>query len=158
MAGGRGCGYSCPHTAARGPSSSLSLGLVAPCPLWLHRHRRVKYGQCGEEGEPSDHPAEALSTLGTRVCLLRPLPRRAPSPTAENVRDSLQEDYGLIPCRSHPRLLNRVPGSRGEKGPWEPPDLTLPQPCGSARGFPGSRVAAWCPSCAPVLASAIFLI
>lgn len=59
-----------------------------------------------------------------------------PAPTAENQRgrDSLWEDYSLIPSRSHPRLQRRCRAGRreGTRGPTRPASA-LPHPASALR-------------------------
>lgn len=140
------------QAAALGQSSSLFPGLgfplsnKGPCPLVVTQP---------QEGEGGDSVARRGSLQITRLSLTQYLGDRGllarapaqqsplPTPTAENPRDSLQEDYGLIPCRLHPRRRNRVPGQGSREGALgASPPLTPPQPCGSARGPSGNRVAA----------------
>lgn len=83
------------------------------------------------EGGAFSPPRLSLSTLGPWGYLLWPLPSRAHPlpPLLRTGGDSLQEDYSLIPSRSHPRLQNVVLGGRegAERRDSSPPP-TLPGP------------------------------
>lgn len=86
------------------------------------------------EGGAFSPPRLSLSTLGPQGYLLWPLPSRAHPlpPLLRTGGDSLQEDYSLIPSRSHPSLQNVVLGGGGGEEGLQPPTHSA-WPCGSVR-------------------------
>lgn len=92
------------------------------------------------EGGAFRPPRPSLSTLGTGGCLLCPARAHSPPPLLRTQGDSLREDYGLIPSRSHTRLQNW----RGAEEESRDPVAALPtppHPCGSSgsQRLPGAH-------------------